>query len=551
MSKRLRKYMALLLVFGLAFSVMGLAGCAPEEEEPPDVEEPVDEGPVEGGTFVYYITEPAYIDPLNLFESEGTQVGQAVFDSLVAFDPITSEIMPAAAESWEPNEDATVWTFNLVQGAKFHNGREVTASDFKYAWERICNPENESEIPYHLAAVLGYDEMQDGTATELEGVVAVDDYTLEVTLQYPWADFQYVVGHAALAPIPAEEVEAGDFGEMPIGNGAFKMTEPWAHDQYINVERFEDYYGDRPYIDGIEFKILADMDTAFLEFQAGNVDFTQIPTGQIQTMIDEYGESPDGYTANPGQQVLLGTELAVYYLLMNNEDEVLQDPIVRRALSLAVDRQAICTTVFEDTREPAYGIVPDGIFGFQDDAWEYSRYDVEQAKELLAEAGYPDGEGFPTITLEYNTGAGHEDILQLVQNDFQEIGVEAELAGMEWAQYLDMLTERTYQIGRLGWISSYPIMDYFLYPLFHSESEDNYAFYVNLEVDEMLEEARVTVDDDERIELYRDIERKIGDDAPMMPLMFYRHSHVASDRVMDGVYSASGLFDFNRVWLLQ
>ncbi len=551
MSERLRKSIALFLAFGLVFSVMGLAGCAPDEEEPPDVEEPVVERPVEGGTFVYYINEPAYIDPLNLFESEGTQVGQAVFDSLVTFDPLTMEVQPAAATSWESNEDATVWTFNLVEGAKFHNGREVTAEDFKYAWERICNPENESEIPYHLAPIKGYDEMQDGTATELEGVVVVDDTTLEVTLKYPFADFEYVVGHAALAPVPAEEVEAGDFGEMPIGNGAFKMTEPWAHDQYIKVERFEDYYGDRPYIDGIEFKILADLDTAFLEFQAGNVDFTQIPTGQIQATIDEYGKSPDGYTANPGEQVLLGTELAIYYLLMNNEDEVLQDPVVRRALSLAVDRQAICTAIFEDTREPATGIVPDGIFGFQEDAWEYSRYDVEQAKELLAEAGYPDGEGFPTIQLEYNTGAGHEDILQLVQNDFSEIGVESELAGMEWAQYLDMLTERTYQIGRLGWIASYPIMDYFLYPLFHSESEDNYAFYTNPEVDEMLEEARVTVDDDERIELYREIERKVGDDAPMMPLMFYRHHHVASDRVMDGIYDAGGLFDFKRVWLQQ
>ncbi len=552
MSGRFRKSLALLLVFGLVFSVLGLGACAPAEpEEPTDTEEPVSEGPVEGGTFNFYISEPAYIDPLNLFESEGIQVGQAVFDSLVAFDPLTSEIRPAAAESWEANEDATVWTFNLVQGATFHNGREVTAADFKYAWERIANPENESEIPYHLAAILGYDEMQDGTATELEGVVAVDDYTLEVTLKYPWADFQYVVGHVALAPIPAEEVEAGEFSEMPIGNGPFKMSEPWARDQYIKVERFDDYYGDRPYIDAIEFKILADQDTAWLEFQAGTIDFTQIPTGQIQSSIDQWGESPDGYTANPGEQVLLGTELAVYYLLMNNEDEVLQDPVVRRALSLAVDRQAICTTVFEDTREPATGIVPDGIVGFQDDAWEYSRYDPDQARELLAEAGYPDGEGFPKITLEYNTGAGHEDILQLVQNDFRDIGIEAELEGMEWAQYLDMLTERTYQIGRLGWISSYPIMDYFLYPLFHSESADNYAFYVNPEVDEMLEEARITVDDDERIELYREIERMVGDDAPMMPLMFYRHTHIASDRVVDGVYSADGMFDFKSVWLRQ
>ena len=552
MSERLRKSIALFLVFGLVFSVLGLAGCgAPEEEEEPEAEEPMDEGPVAGGVFNFYISEPAFIDPVNLQESEGTQVGQALFDSLVTFDPISMEVQPAAAASWDSNEDATVWTFTLVEGAKFHNGRDVVAEDFKYAWERICNPENESEISYHLSAVKGYDEMQDGSATELEGVVVVDDYTLEVTLSYGFGDFEYVVGHPALAPVPAEEVEAGDFGEMPIGNGPFKMSEPWAHDQYIKLEKFADFYGDEPWIDGIEFKILADQDTAFLEFQAGNVDFVPIPTGQIQSTIDQYGESPDGYTANPGEQVLLGGELATYYMLMNNEDEVLSDPIVRQALSLAIDRQAICDTVFEGTRVPATGISPEGIFGFQEDAWPYARYDVEEAKAKLAEAGYPDGEGLPTITLQFNSGAGHEDIMQLIQQDFAAIGVEADLSGMEWAQYLDMLAEGTYQMGRLGWIADYPIKDNFLYPLFKTGSADNYALYSNEEVDAKLEEARVTVDDDERLAAYREIEVMIGEDAPVAPVMFYRHTRVASDRVMDGVFSANGLFDFENVWLEQ
>jgi len=537
-------------VLGLTFSVLGLAGCGGGEEEP-DSEEPVSEGPVEGGTFNFYINEPAYIDPVNLQESEGTQVGQVLFDSLVAFDPITSEVKPAAAETWESNDDATVWTFNLVKGAKFHDGSDVTAEDFKYAWERICNPENESEISYHLSAVKGYDEMQEGSATELEGVKVIDDYTLEVTLNYGFADFEYVVGHPALAPVPAEAVEAGDFGEMPIGNGPFKMSEPWAHDQYIKVEKFDDYYGDAPYIDAIEFKIFADEDTAFLEFQAGNVDFTSIPSGQIKSTIDQYGESPDGYTLNPGEQVSLGTELATYFLLMNNEDEVLSDPVVRAALSLAIDRQAICTTVFEDTREPATGIAPKGIFGFQENGFEYARYDVEEAKKLLAEAGYPDGEGFPKIKLEFNSGAGHEDIMQLVQSDLAAIGIESELVGTEWAQYLDKLDAKDYQIGRLGWIADYPIMDNFLYPLFKTGSGDNYSGYSNPEVDAKLEEARTTVDDDQRIELYREIEQMVGEDTPLMPLMFYRHRHVASDRVMDGVYSATGLFDFTNVWLKQ
>ncbi len=550
LSVRYRKVLALLLSLALVMSMAAISGCTPDDGEP--AEEPTDDIQM-GGTFKFYISQPAFIDPVNLQESEGTQVGQAVFDSLVTFDPLTSEVKPAAAESWESNDDATVWTFRLVPGAKFHNGREVTAQDFKYAWERICNPDNESEISYHLSAVKGYDEMQAGEATELEGVTVVDDTTLEVTLSYAFADFEYVVGHPALAPVPQEEVEADPaaFGKMPIGNGPFKMSEPWADDQYVKVEKFDEYYGQEPYIDGIDFMILADQDTAYLEFQAGNMDFVQIPTGQIQATIDEYGESPDGYTSNPGEQTILGTEQAVYFILLNNTDEVLQDAEVRKAFSLAIDRQAICDTIFEGTRIPASGIVPEGIVGFQEGGFEYSKYDPEAAKEVLAEAGYPEGEGLPVIKLEYNTGSGHEDILQLVQNDLKAIGIESELAGMEWAQYLDKLDAKEYQSGRLGWIADYPIMDNFLYPLFKTGSGDNYSAYTNPEVDAMLEEARKTVDDDERVELYQEIEKKIGEDAPLIPVMYYRHTRVASDRVMDGIFSPNGLFHFESVWLKQ
>ncbi|MRR12798.1 ABC transporter substrate-binding protein, partial [bacterium] len=411
---------------------------------------------------------------------------------------MTSELKPAAAERWEANEDATVWTFYLVEGAKFHDGSDVTADDFKFAWERICDPANESEISYHLSAVKGYDEMQDGTATELEGVKVVDDYTLEVTLSYGFGDFEFVAGHPALAPVPSDGVTE-DFGDMPIGNGPFKMTEPWAHDQYIKVEKFADYYGEEPNIDGVEFKILADQDAAFLEFEAGNLDFVPIPTGQIQTTIDTYGESPDGYTVNPGEQVSDGAEQAVYFLLVNNTDEVLKNEKLRQALSLAIDRQEICDKVFEGTRVPATGVVPPGIVGQKADAFPYAKYDVEEAKAKLAEAGYADGAGLPTIKLSYNSGSGHEDILQLVQEDLKAIGINSELVGAEWAQYLDTLGAAEYMVGRLGWIADYPIMDNFLYPLFTTGSSDNYSFYSNEEVDTLLSGARAITDGDERV----------------------------------------------------
>jgi peptide/nickel transport system substrate-binding protein/oligopeptide transport system substrate-binding protein len=549
LSDRFRKSTAIVLALALAVTMLTVGGCKPKTDEG---EEPAADVQ-KGGTFNFYISEPAFIDPVNLQESEGTQVGQAVFDSLVAFDPITSEVIPSAAERWESNEDATVWTFYLVKGAKFHNGREVTAADFKYAWDRICDPANESEISYHLAVVKGYDEMQDGTATELSGVKAIDDTTLEVTLNYGFADFEYVVGHPALAPVPKEEVEkdAKAFGDKPIGNGPFMMAEPWAHDQYIKVTKFADYYGTEPNIDGVEFKILADQDTAFLEFQAGNLDFVPIPTGQIQATVDQYGESPDGYTLNPGEQVSLGAEQAIYYLLINNEDATLKNEKVRQAISLAIDRQEICDKIFEGTRTPATGIVPPGIVGHKPDAFASAKYDVEAAKAALADAGFANGAGFPKISLDCNSGSGHEDILQLVQEDLKAIGIESEIVATEWAQYLDKLGAKQYQVGRLGWIADYPIMDNFLYPLFKTGSTDNYSFYTNPDVDAKLDEARTTTDADARVALYQDVEKTVGDAAAVVPMFYYRHTRVASDRVNDGVYSANGLFTFDTVWLTQ
>jgi peptide/nickel transport system substrate-binding protein/oligopeptide transport system substrate-binding protein len=554
LSKRYRTIVALVLAFALVATMFTVGGCKPKDDTDTTNGDKTPESDVQlGGTFKWFLSEPAFIDPVNLQESEGTQVGQAVFDSLVAFDPITSELMPAAAVSWEANDDATVWTFKLVEGAKFHDGSDVTAADFKYAWERICNPENKSEISYHLAIVKGYDEMQAGTATELSGVKVVDDYTLEVTLNYAFADFEFVVGHPGLAPVPQEAVEADPaaFADKPIGNGPFMMAEPWAHDQYIKVVAFDDYYGDKPYIDGVDFMILADEDAAWAGFQAGDLDFTTIPSGEIENSLATYGESPDGYTLNPGEQVSLGAEQAIYYLLINNTDPAFADPKVRAALSLAIDRQEICDKVFEGTRTPATGIVPPGIVGHKADAFPYAKYDPEQAKTLLAEAGFPNGEGLPEISLDYNSGVGHEDILQLVQEDLKAVGINSKLVGTEWAQYLDKLFDAQYQVGRLGWIADYPIMDNFLYPLFLTGSADNYSFYSNPEVDAMLDEARTTVDDDERVALYQEIEKIVGNDAAVIPMFYYRHTRVASDRVNDGVYSANGLFGFEKVWLTQ
>jgi len=511
----------------------------------------VSPSPAPGGTLALAIAEPAFIDPLDLVESEGIQVGNALFDSLVAFDPKTSETVPAVAQSWEMSADARVWTFHLRHGTTFHNGREVTAADFKYAWERMCDPENESYVAYHLAAVQGFDEMQSGASTELTGITALDDYTLQVTLSYPFADFEYVVGHPALAPVPREEVEKDPaaYAESPVGNGPFMMAEPWQHDQCIRVVRYDGYYGGPAYLDGVDFKIVKDPETAFLEFKAGNIDFTMVPSGQVTAAVEEYGESPDGLEGYPGQQVLLGPEATIYFFVFNTEDPVLKDPDVRRAISLAINREAIAQTIFEGLRAPATSIVPPGILGYEDGAWPYSRFDREEAARLLAQAGHPEGEGIPELVLFTNSGGGHEDVLALIQADLQAIGVQSRIDGVELAQFLEMLGEEQFQIARYSWAADYPIIDSFVYPLFHSEGGDNVGLYSNPKIDQALVEARGITSAPERLKAYQEIVRAIGEDAPAIPIVAYKHQYLGSDRVHGLVYSPLSLCNLEKCWL--
>jgi peptide/nickel transport system substrate-binding protein/oligopeptide transport system substrate-binding protein len=511
-------------------------------------------GGKEGGTFRYYINEPAFIDPFNLKETEGTAVTSNVFDSLLTYDYRTEELLPAAAESWEVSDDATVLTFKLRKGATFHNGDPVTAKDFKFAWERICSPAtttNPSEIPYHLAMVKGYEEMLAETATELVGVVAKDNLTLEVTLTQPYADFVYVVTHAALGPIPSGGAadDFATFSQAPIGNGPFMIEGKWEHDQYIRLKRFDNYYGDKAFIDGVDFNIIDKVDTAFIEFQAGNLDFVQIADGQIEPTLAQYGESLDGFTINPGKQTLIGPEFSVYYLNVNTTDPVLKNKNIRMALSYAINREAICNAIFFGTRMPANGIIPPGIKGFRDGAWPASVYDVAKAKKALADAGYPNGEGLPTIKLSYNTGGAHENIAQMVQADLGVIGVNVELDIMEWAQYLEELVAGNIQIGRLGWNADYPIMENFLFSLFYTGNGDNNSKYSNAAVDSAILAARAETDDDARIKAFQKVDDMVAADFPVIPLMFYRHNRVGSNRVNDFYFGPTMRPDLVHAWL--
>ncbi|OFK23346.1 ABC transporter substrate-binding protein [Olsenella sp. HMSC062G07] len=508
---------------GLASTALAaLAGCGKKNAGSSDG------GTGAGGTLKYYINNPVAIDPYNTQEDQGTQVEHILFDALTDYDWSKSAVVPKAAESWESNDDDTEFTFHLVKGAKFHNGDAVDAKAFKRGFERICDPDmsTPSEINYHLAPIVGYEEMLSKKAKELSGVTCPDENTLVIKLNAPMADFPTVCSHPALAPVPQAALDdPASFLKHPIGNGPFMMDGDWVADQYINVKRFDDYYGEKAKLDAINFSIQKDPDTAFREFEGGNLDMAQIPTGRFGEISEKYGKSEDGYTVTKGHQVLTGAELSVYYLAVNCEK--ITDATVRRAISLAINRQNICDTLFEGTRTPADSVFPKILDPDMDNSWPDCKYDKAAAQKLVDDNNLAGTE----ITLSYNSGGGHEDIMSIVQSDLEAVGFKVTQESQEWASYLTKLGDGNFQMGRLGWIADYPTMDNFIYPNFYSTADNNYSKYNNPAVDKAIDAARQITDEDKRKEAFRAINKTLGEDMPIIPLMFYSHNWVGSSRI--------------------
>ncbi len=525
-----KKFYTAIVIF-VVVALMGsvFLGCKKEEKT--------------GGTMRLYIHEPVSLDPPNSYESEGIQVIRQVWDGLVEYDPETLKVEPAIAKSWDISDDGLVYTFHLKKGVKFHSGRELVADDFVYSWSRVARAETASYLAYHMDPILGYEELQAGEGDTLEGLKAIDDYTLQVTLRYPYGDFINTLGHVVFYPVAKEDIEKwGDqYAEHINGTGPFKFVE-WKHDQYIDLERNDDYYGDKASLEKVRYSIFADENTAFLEFQAGNLEYCAIPQGKVKSILDD---------PKLGDLAIIKPLLAIYYFGLNVQIEPFKDNLaLREAINYAIDRQNIIDVISEGVPTIATGFVPKGINGYQENASKYV-YDVEMAKKKLEEAGYPGGEGLPTLTFGINLGSGHELIAEAMQADLKEIGIEVEIQGMEWGAALDAFKKGEISFFRLGWIADYPTMDNFLFPLFYSKSADNYVGYNNPEVDEMLLDARKTIDEEERIEKYRAVEKKILDDSAFVLIYFYGSRRIVQPYVKGFVLDAMENYDLSKVWLEQ
>ena len=370
-----------------------------------------------GGVFNAFLMEPASLDPARLQSPMELQVARQIFKGLTDYNPDDMETIPAMADSWTASADATVWTFSLRQGVSFQNGRECTAQDFVYSWNRVADPRTDGPAAYHFAPIKGFRELQEGSAGELAGLRAIDDYTLEVTLEYPYADFPARVAHPAFAPVPREEV-TDDFGEHPVGTGPFRLVR-WEHQVELVIEKFPGYFGEnQPDLDQVVFKIYPDIEAGWRDFKAGVLDDAQIPPGQYDVASVEFGD-----------RALFKPLLSTLFCGFDMEAEPWRgNEDFRRGLNWAIDRELLSTSIMQGTASAATGMVAQGAFGYQSSAMPY-RYDPEKAKGLLAK-DFPDNRDVPTgLTLVYNSDEHEELVAQSVQSDLGQVGVELSIAG--------------------------------------------------------------------------------------------------------------------------
>ena len=518
--------MARLLVPALALVVAGCDAAPPSAPGAPLA----DSGPsppaaaADGGTFRYSMEEPRTIVPGDVVDASGLTIVDVVFDSLTARRP-DGQIGPGAASGWEASETASTWTFHLRAGATFHTGEQVRAGDFVFAWTRAVRA---GAAGYHLRDVLGYDELRDGTAATLAGAWAPDDDTLVVRLARPDAEFPAVVSHPALGPLPQERYRADPqgFAERPSGNGPFRLFEPWARDQFIRVERYDAWRGGAGSVPlaMVEFRF-EDADTAYVAFQQERRDFAPLPPGALEEARGRY-------------DVLDGPSAQLYFLGVNLRAPPFDRVETRRALSLAIDRNALPAILREGNVTPARSAVPPGVEGARPRPCAACVHDPDEARRLFAEAGVTD------LDLWITPGGGHEEVARVLGEQLAAVGVTvrtrmpgapSEPGGLD--RYLAALRSGEASLFRFGWALDHPTLGDALTPLFagglaDAEGAANYGGYAQADVDALLNQARSMLDPEERRALYHQVEDlALNRDQAIVPVMTLRHAAVVSDRV--------------------
>ena len=520
----MKKKLALVLAAAMLSSAV-LSGCGGNDSKPDGGEGQEAQAGEEGNHLVVEVgPDPETIDPALNSASDGNIMIIHLFEPLLNMDK-DNNIIGGMAETWDVSEDGLTYTFHLREGLKWSDGTPLTANDFVYTFKRVADPMTAAPYGYDLLCMIkGYDEAAAGNLDAL-AVSAPDDQTFVVELAHPCVYFDKICAYTTLSPVQQATVEAnGEAWAIDpatyICNGAMKIKE-WVPGSHILMEKNENYWNaDAVTADTIKFVLMEDANAAYSAYNAGEVMFIKdVPTEEVPNLR----ENPE-FHVDP----LLGT----YYISLNLNRGYFQDVRVRQALSLALDRQYIADIIMQGTYTPAKNFVGPGVSdveprsSFSDVTIEtYGEFfhtddfegDLAKAKELLADAGYPNSEGFPMIEYMTNDAGYHKPLAEYLQSAWGELGINMDIKIVEWATFTPTRRNGDYDIARNGWIYDYDDPSNLL-NLFETENGNNDGKYSNPEYDAKTETARKTADREEHYRLLHEAEQMLLEDMAMIPI---------------------------------
>lgn len=536
-SKKLLILLSLLLVVSVFVSACSSNNETPttEPEEPTTGEEQTGEKILRTNNS----SEPGSLDPALAQGTHESWILNNLFEGLMKHDS-TGQIIPGMAKEYTLSEDNLTYTFTLRDDIKWSNGDPVTAQDFEFAWKRALDPELAADYAYQLYYIKGAEKYNSGEGTVDEvAVKALDDKTLEVTLEAPTAYFLDLCAFYTYYPVNKAVAEANpDWAKDPstyVSNGAFKLKS-WEHNAKITLAKNENYYDkDNIKLDGIDFDIIEDENTAWQKYEGGEYDIlVTLPQAVVAQLKAEN---------NPELQI--GPEVGTYYYNLNNDKKPFNNKKVRQALVYALDRQTIVDKIAQGGQIPATGIVPPGLLDengedYRKTTGDFIGYDLEKAKALLAEGLAEEGmtvEDFNAqgFVLLYNTSEAHKKIAQAAQEMWRtNLGLELGLENVEFQVKLDREKAGDYDISRAGWIGDYsdPMT---MLDLFYTDGPFNDANYSNPEYDRLIDIAKSTADQKVRFDAMREAEKILMEDVPIVPVYFYTQPYAVKPYVT-GIY---------------
>ena len=496
--------------------------------------------------------DPETLDPALNSAIDGANMILFAFDTLLGVDEDLN-VVPALAESWKESEDSMTWTFHLREGLKWSDGSELNAEDFVYSWQRMADPE--TAAPYAetvLGMVKNFSEISTGEMEPSElGVSAPDANTFVVELGQPCTYFDKIASFVASSPVQQETVEAnGDAWAVDpstyVSSGAFMMTE-WVPGSHITYTKNPNYWdADSIKLDSIKCLLIEDMNAALSAYETGEaLMIKSVPTEEMASL-----EGRDDFYVDP----LLGT----YYISLQTEKEPFNNRDVREALSLAIDRDYVANTIMQGTYSPAGNLIGPGITdadgsSFMENAnggEEYISTDpadfeanLEKAKQLMADAGYPNGEGFPVIEYLVNDQGYHKALAEYLQKAWGELGITMEVKTAEWQSVTATRRAGDFDTARNGWVFDYNDPSS-MFDLFYTGNGNNDGKYSNAEYDAQMDISRTTTDVEERFAALHKAEDIIMADAGMIPVAFYNDYYLQSDKITGSWHSPYGYWYF-------